>query len=109
MGLLISMDWKENSYDLILVIINWFMKIVYYKPVKIIINVLGLVEVIIDIVVRHYGFPDSIVINREYFFTSKFWSLLCYFLGIKQRLSTTFHPQTDDQTEKQNSTMEAYL
>ena len=60
-------------------------------------------------VVRHHGLPDSIVSDRGSVFTSKFWSSLCYFLGIKRRLSTAFHPQTDGQTERQNSTMEAYL
>ncbi len=35
--------------------------------------------------------------------------MLCYFLGIKRKLSTAFYPQTNGQTEKQNSTMEAYL
>ena len=39
----------------------------------------------------------------------KFWSSLCYFLGVKRRLSTTFHPKTDGQTKRQNSIMEAYL
>ena len=47
--------------------------------------------------------------DRGSLFTSKFWSSLCYFLGVKRRLSTAFHPQTDGQTERQNSTMEAYL
>ena len=82
---------------------------VYYKPVKVTINAPGLAEVIIDVVVRHHGLPDSIVTDRGSLFTSKFWSSLCYFLGIKRRLSTAFHPQTDGQTKKQNSTIEAYL
>ena len=42
-------------------------------------------------------------------FTSKFWSSLCYFLGIKRRLFTAFHPQINGKTERQNSTIEAYL
>ena len=60
-------------------------------------------------VIRHHGLPDSIVTNRRLLFTSKFWSLVCYFQDIKQRLSTAINPQTDGQTERQNSTIEAYL
>ena len=82
---------------------------VHYKLLKVTIDVLGLAEVVIDMVVRHHGLPDSIVTNRGSLFTSKFWSSLYYFLGIKQKLSTAFHLQTDGQTKKQNSTMETYL
>ena len=81
----------------------------YYEPVKVTIDVAGLAEVIIDMIVRHHGLPNSIVTDRGSLFTSKFWSSLCYILGIKQRLTTAFHPQTDGQTKTQNSTMEAYL
>ena len=108
-GLPVSTDWKWDSYDSILVIVDQLTKMVHYKPVKVIIDAPGLVEVIIIVEVKHYGLPDSIVINRGSLFTSKFWSLLCYFLSIKRRLSTAFHPQTEGQTERQNSTMEAYL
>ena len=73
---------------------------VYYKPVKVTIDTLSLAEVIIDMVVRHHGLPDSIVTNWMLLFTLKFWSLLCYFLGIKQRLFTAFYSQTDGQTER---------
>ena len=69
----------------------------------------SLAEVILDVVVRHHGLPDSIVSDRGSLFTSKFWSSLCYFLGIKRKLSTAFYPQTDGQTDWQNSTIEAYL
>ena len=82
---------------------------VYYKPVKITIDAPDLAEVIIDGVVRHHGLLDSIVTNRGSLFTSKFWLWLCYFLGIKRKLSTAFHPQMDGQTERQTSIIEAYL
>ena len=82
---------------------------VYYKPVKVTINAPGLAKVIIDVVVRHHGLSDSIIIDQSFLFTSKFWSLLRYFLEIKKRLFTAFYFQIDGQTEKQNSTMETYL
>ena len=47
--------------------------------------------------------------NKSLLFTFKFWSSLFYFLGIKRQLSITFHPQTDGQTKRQISTIEAYL
>ncbi len=82
---------------------------VHNKPVKVTIDVPSLAEVIIDVIVPHHGVPKSIVTDRDSLFTSKFWSLLCYFLGIKRKLSTAFHPEIDGQTKRQNSTMEAYL
>ena len=108
-GLPISTDWKGDSYNSILVIVDRLKKMGHYKQVKVTIDAPGLVEVIIDVVVRHHGLPDSIVTDWGSLFISKFWSLLCYFLGIKQKLSTAFHPQTDGQTKRQDSTMEAYL
>ena len=105
----ISTDWKGDSYNSILVIVNRLTKMVYYEPVKVTINAPGLAEVIIDMVVRHHGLPNLIITNRGLLFASKFWSSLCYFLDIERRLSTAFYPQTDGQTERQNSTMEAYL
>ena len=81
----------------------------HYEPAKVTIDAPGLAEVIIDVVVRYHGLPDSIISDRGAIFTFKFWSSLCYFLSIKRRLSTAFHPQTNGQTERQNSTMEAYL
>ena len=108
-GLLISNNWKKDSYDSILVIINQLTKIVYYKPVKITINAPVLAEDIMDVVIQHHGFLNLMVTNRGSSFISKFWSLLWYFLGIKCRLFTAFHPWIDSQIIQQNSTMEAYL
>lgn len=73
---------------------------VYYKPVKITIDTPRLAEVIIDMVICHYGLLDIIVSDRGSIFISKFWSLFYYFLKIKRRLLKTFYPQTNSQIER---------
>ena len=72
----LSADWKGNSYDLILVIVNRLTKMVHYKSVKVTINAPELAEVILDVVVWHHGLSDSIVTNRGSLFTSNFRSSL---------------------------------
>ncbi len=68
-GLPISADWKDDSYDSILVIIDRLTKIVHYISVKVTIDAPGLAEVIINVVVRHHGVPESIVTDRGSLFT----------------------------------------
>ena len=82
---------------------------VYYELVKITIDIPDFAEVILDVVIQYQGLLDLIVSDCGSFFTLKFWSSLYYFLKIKQRLKTAFHPQMDGQIEGQNSTMEIYL
>ena len=82
---------------------------VLYELVKIMIDALGLADVIIDVMVRYHGLLDFIITDWGFLFTSKFWFLLCYFFGIKRKLFTAFHLQINGLTERQNSTMEVYL
>ncbi len=84
-GLPVSTNRKGETYDIILVIVNNLTKMVYYEAVKVTINAPGLAEVIIELIGRHHGLSDSIVSDRGLVFTSKFWSSLCYFLGIKRK------------------------
>jgi transposase InsO family protein len=58
---------------------------------------------------KHHGLPDSIVSDRGSVFVSYFWTNLCKMLGISQKPSTAFHPQTDGQTEAANKEAERYL
>ena len=51
-------DSKRDSYDLVFVIVDWFTKMVYYKPVKVTIDASSLAEVIFDVVVRHHGLSN---------------------------------------------------
>ena len=73
---------------------------IYYEPIKVMINRTDLAEVIFDVVVHHYGILELIILDQGLLFISKFLSSLCYFLGIKKMLSTAFHPQTNSQTKR---------
>ena len=60
-------------------------------------------------VFRTHGLPRSIVSDRGPQFISIIWKSLCLRLGIKAKLSTGYHPQTDGQTERANQDVERYL
>lgn len=62
-------NWKDDNNNSILVIFNFFTKIVHYGPIKVIIS---LTKVIINIVIRHYGLPKLIISDPGSIFTSKF-------------------------------------
>ena len=62
-GLPVSTNWKGNTYDSILVIVNRLIKIVHYESVKMTIDAPALAEVIIKTVLRHHGLTNSIVSN----------------------------------------------
>ena len=94
--------YKRNSYNSILVIVDRPTKMIYYKSVNIAIDLLGLIKVLINIIVYHYGLLDLILTNRSLRFNSKFWSLLYYFLGMKCWLSIIFDLQNIGQTKRQN-------
>jgi len=59
--------------------------------------------------VRNQGLPLSIVSDRDTRFTSKFWQALCALLRIKLEMSTAYHPQSNRQVEKANTTLETFL
>ena len=64
---------------------------IYYEPIKVTINALGLKEVIINMVVRHHGVPKLLVTDQSLLFTSKFRISPCHFLEIKKKLFTAFY------------------
>lgn len=62
-----------------------------------------------DNIHKLHGLPESIVTDRDRIFTSRFWLEIAALTGIKLRMSSSHHPQTDDQSERVNQCLEAYL
>jgi len=58
---------------------------------------------------RFYGLLGNIISDRDTKLTSYFWQALMDKLGIKSKLSTAFHPETNGQTERMNQVLEEYL
>ena len=104
-----SKAWNGTIYDSILVMMNRLTKMIHYIPVTKTVSAEDLTEIILREVIRLHDLPSSIVTDRGSIFTSKYNDALCYALKIKRRLSTAFHPQTDEQTERQNSVMKQFL
>ncbi|GJW36771.1 putative reverse transcriptase domain-containing protein [Tanacetum coccineum] len=61
-----------------------------------------------EIVSRH-GIPISIISDRDSHFTSRFWQSLESALGTQLDMSTTYHPETNGQSERTIQTLEDIL
>ncbi|KAI3755175.1 hypothetical protein L1987_54970 [Smallanthus sonchifolius] len=68
-----------------------------------------LAQLYVNEIVTLHGVPLSIVSDRDSRFTSRFWKSFQKSLGMKLNLSTTYHPQTDGQSEKTIQTLEDML
>ena len=62
-----------------------------------------------DNVWQLHGLPESIISDRSPQFVAGLMRELNKMLGIKTKLSTAFHLQTDGQTERMNQELEQYL
>jgi len=56
-----------------------------------------------------YKLPESLVLDREPQFATEMTKELNKMLGIETKLSISYHPQTDGQTERMNQELEQYL
>ncbi|GJZ94395.1 putative reverse transcriptase domain-containing protein [Tanacetum coccineum] len=60
-------------------------------------------------VVTKHGVPVSIIFDRDGRFASLFWKALNKVLGTRLDMSTTYHPETDGQSERTIQTLEDML
>ena len=85
--------------DTILVVCDRLSKIIYFVATMEGTSVEGLARLFQDNIWKLHGLPESVVLNRRPQFAAELTRELNRMLGIKTKLSTAFHPQTDEQTE----------
>ena len=60
-------------------------------------------------VFKLHGLPKTIVSDRDSRFMGGFWQELLLLVGTELTPSTSYHPQTDEQTKIVNKWLEGYL
>ena len=70
---------------------------------------LGCAERFVQTYVRHHGFLHAITRVRGSQWVNRFWKRVCELTGIKRRLSTAYHPETDGATERANQELEHFI
>jgi transposase InsO family protein len=91
------------------VVVDRFSKMAHFIPLGEPATAENLAKVFVREIWRLHGLPTSIIGNRDSCFTSDFWKGVLTRLGIRPRMSTSFRPQTDGQTEKVNQSVELYV
>jgi hypothetical protein len=100
----------SEGYDSLMTITNHdCTKAVILIPCNETIDTEGVAKLFKDRVFPFTGLPKKIILDRDTRFTSTFFKEVCLQLGIKQNLSSAYHPQTDRQSEKTNQHTEMGL
>ncbi|PNY17781.1 Ty3/gypsy retrotransposon protein [Trifolium pratense] len=110
----LSMDFitglpLSKGHSVIFVVVDRFSKGIHLGALSSGFTAYKVAELFVSIVCKHHGIPRSIVSDRDPIFISKFWRDLFKFSGTFLRMSSSYHPQTDGQTEVMNRTIEQYL
>ena len=100
----------SNGFDSIFIVVDQGLsKGVILCPCNKTIDAEGTIQLYIDNIFIQFGLPDIIISDRGPQFTSNIFNGILDAIGIKHKMSTAYHPQTDGQNERYNQELEAYL
>ena len=98
-----------TKHNAILVVVDRLTKSAHFISVRDTYEVADVARVFINEIIRFHGVPKKIISDRDPRFTSRFWNCMQSALGTQLNLSTTYHLETDGQTERVNQVLEDML
>ncbi|GJZ30457.1 putative reverse transcriptase domain-containing protein [Tanacetum coccineum] len=109
MDFITKLPKTSNRHDTIWVIVDRLTKSAHFIPTRETDSMETLTRLYIKEIVSRHGVPISIISDRDSHFTSRFWQSLQSALGTQLDMSTTYHPETDGQSERTIQTLEDML
>lgn len=110
----VSMDYitglpKVGDLGSIIVVVDRFSKYATFIAAPKHVTAEATAHLFFAQIVKYWGLPKDIVSDRDPRFAGIFWTELFKLLGSKLSMSSSYHPQSDGQTERFNSMLEEYL
>src|SRR5260370_15132096 len=99
----------SKGYNAILMVVDCLSKQIHTVPTVTSLDSTGVAWLFLEHIWCHHGLPEEVISDCRPTFASNFSSELTALLGVKLTPSTSYHPQTDSQTECVNQEIEAYL
>jgi hypothetical protein len=109
MDFIVGLPLTARKKDSIWVIVDKLTKTAHFIAVHTTYSVQQYAELYMDHIVRLHGIPKTIISDRGTQFVARFWEQLHECLGTKLIRSSSYHPQTDGQTERINQILEDML
>jgi hypothetical protein len=100
---------KSKGFEAIMVVVDRLSKYSHFILLKHPYTAKTVPEAFVKEVVRLHGIPLSLVSDRDPLFISHFWRELFKLQGTTLKMSSSYHPETDGQTEVINRCLESYL
>lgn len=110
----VSMDFieglpKSGRYNCILVVVDKFSRYAHFIPLSHPFSAADVALAYMDNVFKLHSLPEQIISDRDRIFNSQFWRQMFTLTGTTLSMSSSYHPETDGQTERVNQCLEGYL
>jgi IS30 family transposase len=109
MDSIVGLPRTSARYDSIWVIVDRLTKVAHFILVRTNYTRAKQAELYMAWIVCLHGVPKKIVSDRGSQFTSRFWRKLHECLDTQLNFSSSYHPQTNGQTERTNQVLEDIL